>query len=133
MKRETDDERWGRLRERRRWRRADTEWALAAWEASGESLDGFTRKHGIQPRRLAKGRTRLKAVALQRAPSSPTGAMAPVTLLPVTVAPTPAEPAETNGSGYVVVSTGGVRVEIRDPRATAVEWVASLVGKLGRV
>ena len=45
--------------ERRYWREADARVLVEAWRNSGETLSGFARRHGVEPRRLARWVSRL--------------------------------------------------------------------------
>ena len=128
MERDTEQEFWTRLRNRRRWSRADAEWALVQWQASKESLEEFSDRHGIAAQRLVRWRRRAdkrrgpRAGLRQSAP--PAG---PLTLVPVTVRGSAAETANRNA---VVVAVAGMRIEILDTKATAAAWVAALVGQV---
>lgn len=42
------------------WRESDARVLLEAWRASGESLAGFARRHGVKPQRLARWKKRLE-------------------------------------------------------------------------
>lgn len=44
----------------RYWRESDARVLVEAWRSSGETLTGFARRHGVQPRRLARWAGRLK-------------------------------------------------------------------------
>ncbi len=60
------------------WHEEEARAVVAAWRASGERLAVFARRHGVQPRRLARWRRRLDAVApLHFHPVRVIGAMAP--------------------------------------------------------
>lgn len=58
------------------WHEEEARAVVAAWRASGERLAVFARRHGVQPRRLARWHRRL-------------GAAAPVHFHPVRVIGTP--------------------------------------------
>jgi len=45
--------------ERRYWREADARVLVEAWRSSGETFSGFARRHGVEPRRLARWVSRL--------------------------------------------------------------------------
>lgn len=53
----------GRVAAGRYWREADARVIIAAWQDSGETLSAFARQHGIEPRRMARWRTRLRRAA----------------------------------------------------------------------
>jgi hypothetical protein len=60
------DRQFTRILKSRRWRAADAEVVLAAWQASGESVSGFARRHGLDAWRLMRWRVRLsKTTAIQ--------------------------------------------------------------------
>ena len=48
--------------DRRYWREADARVLVEAWRSSGETLSGFARRHGVEPRRLARWVSRLPRV-----------------------------------------------------------------------
>jgi transposase-like protein len=48
-----------RVAERVYWREADARVVVEAWRDSGERLSGFARRHGVDPRRLARWVKRL--------------------------------------------------------------------------
>lgn len=98
---------------RARWTEEDGRAALAAWEASGESLPSFARRAGVQAQRLSWWRDRLAAVASSS------------TLVPVTV----------TGSvmSSAVVTIGAVRVEVGDLEQLSPAWIAALASALGEV
>jgi transposase len=48
--------------ERTYWREADARVLVEAWRSSGETLSGFARRHGVEPRRLARWVSRLPGV-----------------------------------------------------------------------
>ncbi len=45
--------------ERRYWREAEARVLVEAWRSSGETLSGFARRYGVEPRRLARWVSRL--------------------------------------------------------------------------
>jgi hypothetical protein len=45
------------------WREEEARAVVAAWRASGERLAVFARRHGVQPRRVARWHRRLDAAA----------------------------------------------------------------------
>jgi transposase-like protein len=49
-----------RVAERRYWRPGDARVVVEAWRDSGERLSGFARRHGVEPRRLARWVKRLE-------------------------------------------------------------------------
>lgn len=49
-----------RVAERRYWREAEARVLVEAWRSSGERLSGFARRHGVEPRRLARWGRRLQ-------------------------------------------------------------------------
>jgi transposase-like protein len=128
-KRETEEARWARLRERRRWSTDDAKWVVEAWAASGETMAAFADGHGIHQERVRRSRRRLDAhrVAPGPAAGGPRGAARAVALVPVSVR---GSTALAIGDGAVVVYAGGVQIAIRDLSATPPEWVARLVGGL---
>jgi len=128
--RETEEKRWQRLRERRRWNADDGRWAVEAWAASRETMAGFADRHGIHHERLRRWCRRLggRRGARVPAPAQQRVAAREVTLLPVTVRTS--APVTVGDDGGVVVSAGGVRIAVRDLSATSPDWVARLVGRL---
>ena len=129
-KRETEEARWARLHERRRWSTDDAKWAVEAWAASGETMAAFADGHGIHRERLRRSRRRLDAHRVARRPAAggPRAAAREVALVPVSVRGS--TPLAVGGDGAVVVSAGGIVIAIRDLSATPPEWVARLIGGL---
>jgi hypothetical protein len=117
-----DERRWARLRSRQSWTADDAKWVLDAQAASGQRVTEFAKQRGLHLKRLYGWRARLK----KRARVQTRLAQArPVALVPVTVRPTPAA---TMNDCAVVVSAGGVRVEVRELNAASRCWVAELLG-----
>lgn len=48
---------------RRYWREAEARVMVEAWRQSGESLSGFARRYGVDPRRVARWAARVKGSA----------------------------------------------------------------------
>jgi transposase-like protein len=85
--------------------------ALAALEASGESVNAFGRRLGIVPQRLLWWRIRLRR-------STPS-------FVPVEVTGT-----SPGGPAVVVVAEDGTRVEVSTADAASAEWVATILRSL---
>src|SRR5262245_40999222 len=117
-----NERRWVELRERPRWTADEAKWVLEAQGASGETVRDFAEQRGLPRKRLYDWRVRLKN---KRAKAQPKPAGTRPMLLPVTVRPAPGPTPSDCG---VVVSTGGVRVEVRELNATSRSWVAELLG-----
>ena len=92
----------------RKWTEDEAREALAAQEASGESVNAFGRRLGIVPQRLLWWRSRL-------------GRMAP-SFVPVEVTGT--------SPAVVVVAEDGTRVEVSTTDAASAEWVATMLRSL---
>jgi transposase-like protein len=92
----------------RKWTEDDARDALAALEASGESVSAFGRRLGIVPQRLLWWRSRLGRVS----PS----------FVPVEVRGT--------SPAVVVVAGDGTRVEVSTADAASAEWVATMLRSL---
>lgn len=93
---------------RRRWSRRDGEVVKAAFEESGLSMAEFSRRHGLQPARLRRLRSRLarQAAAAQDDRES-------VSLVPVTVsAPVPLTEPASPTTLDVTVGPGVVHVPV---------------------
>jgi hypothetical protein len=50
--------------ERWYWREADARVLVEAWRSSGEALWGLARRHGVEPRRLARWVSRLRGAGV---------------------------------------------------------------------
>ena len=98
------------------WSEAEGRTALAAWQASGQELKEFAKRHGLSAPRLARWRRRLD--------TGETGGRTPLQLISFA----PIEVIERPSEG-VVIRVG--RVEIEAPNATP-SWVAALVTELAR-
>lgn len=96
---------------RARWTEADGRAALAAWEASGESLPSFARRVGVQAQRLSWWRDRLGASSSALVPVTVTGSLM---------------------SG-AVVTIGTVRIEVGDVEHLSPAWIAAVASALGEV
>jgi transposase-like protein len=103
------------------WTEADAREALAEWEQSGESVVGFARRNGVEPKRLYWWRHQLKkgSKVVRSAPVAP--------LIPVTVrvAESPARWLES-----IVIVDGDLRIEVGDAKRVAPEWVAELLRRV---
>lgn len=120
---ETDDERrWTRLRGPQAWTADDANWVLEALAASGHKATDFAKQRGLNIKRLYGWRQRLKT---RTRPVNKSRPAPPLTLVPVSVRAT-AIPA--TGNYAVVVSTGTVRVEVRELNEASRSWVADLLG-----
>lgn len=86
----------------RYWRETDARAALAVHRASGLSLAGFARRHGLTVQRLRWWRQRLPAPASATAPAAPQ--WLPVQLLP--------EPARGPAAPLEVVVRGGSVIRV---------------------
>jgi transposase-like protein len=109
----------------RRWDATTARTVLAAWEASGTSLSGFARKHGIGVWRLGWWRKQLEAGASRPAPRATP--IAPLMFVPATVT--------SSGSTRARIAVrlpSGVEVEAADASALPVQWLAELARALGR-
>jgi len=91
----------------RKWTEEDAREALAALEASGESVSAFGRRLGIVPQRLLWWRSRLKRATLSFVPVEVRGL-----------------------STVVVIAEDGTRVEVSTSEAGSAEWVATLLRSL---
>ena len=92
----------------RRWTEEEAREALAALEASGESVNAFGRRLGIVPQRLLWWRSRLGRVAPSFVPVEVIGASPAV----------------------VVVTEDGTRVEVSTADAVSAEWLATILRSL---
>ncbi len=82
---------------RRYWREAEARVVVEAWRNSGESLSGFARRHGVDPRRVARWAWRVEG-----------SAPAPVRFHPVRLA----EHGDGNGAAIEIHLVGGQRVRV---------------------
>lgn len=96
-----------------RWTEEDGRAALAAWEASGETLTTFARRAGVQAQRLSWWRERLGGGA-------PSSALVPVRVTGSIV------------SG-AVVTIGPVRIEVGEVEQLSPAWIAAVASALGEV
>ncbi len=129
MEKREPEERWAQLLERRRWTARDASWALQQWEASGGAVSRFARRHGIDPNRLLRWRARLEPRRRAAGESRQARVIPQTTLVPMAVRPSSRmEEARSAGDCAAVVSTGGVRIEVRELNATSRSWVAELLG-----
>jgi len=92
----------------RKWTEEDAREALAALEASGESVNAFARRLGIVPQRLLWWRSRLGRVTPSFVPVEVIGASPAV----------------------VVVTEDGTRVEVSTADAASAEWVGTMLRSL---
>ena len=115
------------LPSRERWSEADARRVLAGWRASGLSLWGFARKHGLHGQRLAYWRKRLSGGASLGQALVPMASLVPAVV--VAELAEPAEPRVPESTPAVLRLAGGVVVEL--PRATP-GWVSALVDELTR-
>jgi len=128
-KRDADEGRWAQLRARRRWGVQEAKWAVAAWAASGETLASFAESRGVHPERLRRWRERLGNLQSDMSAAPGQGTAAPtLALVPVTVRPRVTPPV-AGDEGAVVVTTGELRIAIRDLNATSPDWVARLIAR----
>jgi transposase-like protein len=105
----------------RRWRQADAESMLAAWEESGLSLSGFAAKQGVNVQRLSWWRKQLEErghAGARRERERP----AALSFIPAVV----------SGSTVRVVVRlpRGVEVEAADTAAVPAAWLAATVKAL---
>jgi hypothetical protein len=110
------------LPSREPWSEADARRVLAAWRASGSSLWGFARQHGLHGQRLAYWRKRLSGGSSGQA-LVPMASLVPAVLV---VEPERLAPESTPA---VLRLPSGVVLEL--PRATP-GWVSALVAELTR-
>lgn len=107
----------GSIAGRSKWSEVTARRVLAAWEASGESVSAFARRHKVNAERITWWRDRLGAP------------VASLTLVPMTPAP---RPVASSGSASVVLRVGDdVRIEI-DAAAVPPQWCAALAVALVR-
>jgi len=83
----------------RYWREADARVIVAAWQDSGKTLSAFAQQHGVDPRRMARWRSRLRRAV-----------PAAVRFHPVQVAAESA--ARQNGPTIEIELGGGRRVRV---------------------
>lgn len=102
------------LRSKPRWTYEDGHALVAELAASGLDDEAFAKMHGIKPSRVAMWRRRLANVRKRRRRSRAQVAFAPVTV------PGRPEP-------KFIIETSGLRIEVVDPDATPVSWIAELV------
>jgi hypothetical protein len=119
---ETEDEqRWARLRSDKPWTADDARWVFESQVASGQTIAAFAAQRGLHVNRLYEWRARLK----KRRVNDKSTRVRPVALVPVTVQPTAVTIA---GDCALVISTNGVRVEVRELNGASRSWVAELLG-----
>ena len=99
------------------WSEGDAREAIAAWAASGESMTGFARRHGVTPQRLSWWRLRTNG---SREPSR-------TSLIPVTVT---SSPLVSLGAASVTVTMGDLRIDVEDPSRVSPSWVAALLSAM---
>jgi len=85
--------------------------AVAAWQASGQSLREFATSHGFTWQRLARAKARVLKM------EHPTGAE-PI-FLPVTVAEVPTAPAK--------LTIGALTIEVASLEVVSPTWLAQLI------
>jgi hypothetical protein len=110
-----------RVAERPYWREAEARVLVEAWRGSGEMLARFARRHGVEPRRLARWVSRLEG-----------GADEGVRFHPVRLLEHPVEP-ERSGSGapIEIELAHGRRVYV--PRGFEAEDLRRVLVVLGEV
>ena len=112
---------WTPPRGRKRWQRDDGEAMVAALRASGETIAGFARRHGVQEVRVQRWVSRIGAK-----PPAPTAGQ-PVVFAPVRVT-TPQATTSELGSGLDVVIGGAI---VRVTRGFDGELLRRVVEALG--
>jgi transposase-like protein len=106
----------GSISGRSKWSEVTARRVLAAWEASGESVSSFARRHKVNAERITWWRDRL-------------GAPAPLTLVPMT--PTPTRGASTGSASVVLRVCDDLQFEI-DAACVSPQWCAALAVALTR-
>jgi hypothetical protein len=109
------------------WTAREARQVLSAWRASGLSIAGFARRHGLTPRRVSWWRKRLGEWAepvSERRPSDHR-AIAPA-IVPAVVAGT----VEASGSAVIVRVGGAVVLEVVEPALVAPAWLSAVIVEL---
>lgn len=113
-----------RGRQRVNWTATKAEQVLKAWRASGLSLSAFARGQGIVASRLHWWRKQLKKTSRKESSAQKlvpmTLTMAPMTAIGVGLGP------------VVVHDRTGMLIEITEPERVSPEWLAAMVGEMGR-
>jgi len=114
----------------RTWTADEARSVLAAWRASGLSICGFARKHGLTAQRLSWWRKRLGAwedvVVSDGADPVERGSFVPVVMSTI-------ESGQGGGTGVVSIHLrGGMSIVISEPSAVEPQWLARLISELGR-
>ena len=117
--------------QRGRWSTSTARAVLAAQQASGETLNGFARHHGLHPQRLFWWRKRLEEWSSE---GSEAALLVPVVAraLPATAAGAPARTAPGGDAAQVTLRLGQVLIEVADASAVQPGWLAALVLELRR-
>jgi transposase-like protein len=119
MQARADDGGWLRtLGGPRKWRPAQGERVIAAWRASGESMNGFARRHGLKVERIRYWRERVPAGA---SPKALAKVESPAAFVPVVVRPL------QEVRAALAMSAGGERIEIYDTARVDPRWLSQLV------
>jgi transposase-like protein len=114
----------------RTWTADEARSVLAAWRASGLSICGFARKHGLTAQRLSWWRRRLGAWE-EEVVTDGVDAVERGSLVPVVVSTM--ESGQAGGTGVVSIQLrGGTSIVISEPSAVEPQWVARLVSELER-
>jgi hypothetical protein len=108
-----------------RWSEEEARRVLSAWEASGESLRSFGRRHGIMEQRLWWWKKRLSEWGMGDAGAIETIASAAISLVPMEVRAS--SPSAFGCAVRVRISDGAVEVELSDPSAVDAGWLAQFV------
>ena len=110
----------------RRWSAADARRVLGSWSASGLSMTGFGKKHGLDGQRLGWWKKRLadwgEDDGLGAVPSAPR-------LVPAVVHDSTAI---TTLAPVAIRLPAGIVLEVADTAAVAPAWIAAVVGALSR-
>lgn len=116
------------LRGPAQWRESDARRVLEALAASGDTLAGFARRHGLTPQRISWWRVRLG----DWTPAAPAAEVSPQHPLETGFVPVIASRVETGSSRVVaVIRVGNVAIDVCDASAASAAWLASFVDALG--
>lgn len=107
------------------WRTEDAKKVLSEWRASGLSMSAFSRKTGLNKRRLNWWRQRLGDWSEEAVPAE--SALKLVPLVPTEVVASPVR----MGRAVTMRLPGGIELEFEGAEL-APEWVAALVSEVAR-
>ena len=111
----------------RRWSAADARRVLASWSASGLSMTGFGKRHGLDGQRLGWWKKRLADWGEDGGPNAVSSAprLVPAVMHDTAVITTALAP-------VAIRLPAGIVLEVADTAVVEPAWIAAVVGALSR-